>query len=219
MEKIGKKMTLVELWKYKREQKELVREIDCPLSNPMHVRFDSIIGLDVLDYDKGSYQVSRIYEYTRTANGKQFVFTDYDLFDRNSQATLRLRVNDGSVLLLTEYASDDLRNGGIYDVLKQTNIDKALHDDEADVEYQRIADLDHSWNASVRILVDDHNGKMTAANAIENKKIEYWDFSRQAVDEAGQTFEEFVFAEADWTDYRITLWKGREIAPEVINIV
>lgn len=224
------KMTLLELLKHKNEQKALAQEIECPVSNPMGVRFDSLVGLELVDYDHDGYKLRSINEYLRTIDGQKHSFTDYHLVDREGivgddmRPILRLRViGDRAYLLEFDFEIDMASGAELYDILKDTNRTSEFNAPIGDEErkYNRVGGLSKPWTANVKMLVDaNRDGKITATDPVIEKKIEYWDFSRTMENGfGGRKIEEFMFAEVDWASCDITLWTAVEIDPSSVVII
>ena len=221
------KMTLLELIKYKREQKELAKEIECPIANPLGLKFGSLISIPsvhIPDYIGDSVEVDcnlkAIENYVRVIDDEYFIFTDYLLkYNDKQEHDLKLRVCDEDVLLLTPYESmpySDEMNVVLLGTERTGKIQVTENDEQ--IEYFRINDIKSHWNVEVKRLVDDGSHKITKASKITSHYLKYWDFGREVTTDGG-IVGEFIIVEMDGTTGWITMRKGSFIDQQFVNII
>ena len=185
--------------------------------NPAHAKIGSTFTLDVINLRGLMFQLREIWEYKRNINGKQLTFGDYVLLARpvgKEDVEVRLRfmpveVPDAElthdVLVLTKF--DEMPyNEGLDGAVRDGSGEMTITDNatKAEETYWRNNNLKDAYVADVSIIKDAH-GKV---GDTEHTSVEYWDYSRETDDEAGQKFVQFLFVEMDSDSKMQTLWRG-----------
>jgi hypothetical protein len=157
----------------------------------------------------------------REVNDERHVFVDYMLRQvTEDDPSLKLRSQEGRCLLLQAIDAFGF-DQAFKDVLEDSTERFVVHNaDNTDDVYARLNGTNFPWFASISAIGDqDRDGKMTGNDRLIKTSIYYWDFVRDVKDEAGQTYEEFLFVEMDQDSGWFTLWRGREIHPSQVQVV
>lgn len=200
--------------------------------NPLKAKIGSSVTLDLLDYRQLNFFVRAIKEY----NCRKLQFVDYVLvarpFDRED-VVVRLRLSPSvdpqaelthNVLLLSLYheqAYDEELVKVLTDQSKKFVVDDTKNDDDptndTHEEYFRVNDVGESHVAAIKTLVDTNNDGKVDANEVTKEKIEFWDYSRNAVIE-GNKKEQYLFVEKDEKTGWFQMWQGVSVNPERIEV-
>ena len=213
------KMTLFEVFKSKREAEELGIEIDCPIANPLDLKFTSLIDIKTPDYYEMSFKLKAIEEYTRNIDGEVLTFTDYnlegriDLLNPSIYVPIKLRCVDEDALVMFNYESmaysEDLNE--VLNDTERTGKFEIPEDDGKVISYTRVNNIKNHWDVAVKKLIDaDHNGKITKSDPITEFELKYWDF---------QNGSDSFFIEMDKRTGWIKMWKGNFVNLQSIIII
>lgn len=176
------------------------KEKKVELFNPLEAKVGSTVVVDVIDLRTQDLTVKELLEYTRTIDSKEFQFTDYVLND-----SLRLRAMPDFCMSLTLFDEFEFNEDFLGVVEDACNSTFNLDDERA--EFVRCNKLTTPYVAQIKTL----------ANKIS--EISYWDFSRQAVDEAGYEYTDFVIIEKNDESGWFQLWRGQELLRNNIKVV
>jgi len=209
---------------FSRKQKfEEQFEIDCPLANPLNLKFNSLISIpsvylpNEFTRPEEDFKLTAIDEYTRHLDGASFVFSDYALVDREGRYSAKLRVYKTEALILNlseEMAYSDTMYNILVDT-ERTGMFEIIEGDSV-LHFKRVNNLKRHWDASVKKLIDaDNNGKITKTDPIITSSIKYWDFVRQ--DENNK--DVFLIIEMNKENGWIAMWEGRFIDPQSVTII
>jgi hypothetical protein len=212
--------TLLQLMKDRAEAKERAKEIECPVENPLQLRFNSMVSFALAEQQDNEYRVRTISEVVRDINHERHVFVDYELRQPESENVLKLRAQDNRYLLLSAIDSFGY-NEGFKEVLDEAlDLFTVTNPDGSTNDYARINHRAQPWHANVTAIEDkDGDGKMTGNDPVLQITMSYWDFEREVIDEAGQKHLEYLFAEMDKESGWFTLWLGNEIDASQILII
>jgi hypothetical protein len=215
------KKTLFQIMKDKAEAKERGKEIPCPVANPLELKFDSMVSFAIADMPEEEFRVKSIAETVREVNHERFLFVDYFLLRQSDGSPVfKLRAQDDRCLLLETIDSFGF-DEGFKEVIDDSLDGFTVHNaDGATDAYARMNGMSKPWCAAVSTLIDkDKDGKITGNDPVLNTMMDYWDFSREVVDEANQKYDEFLFVEMSRDSGWFTLWRGREIHPSQVLVV
>jgi len=215
-------MNLFERFK---KEKEVEKEIDCPVSNPLNLKFNSLIDIKIPEYYDISFKLDSIEEYKRNIYGKTYEFTDYILKASgvDNKDVVRLRLVDDEAIILKEYDSLPYSTDFNNLLLETENTGQFEIIDDATGKvtksYGRLNNIKHSWGASVRKLVDaDGNGIITKSDPVSEYGVKYWDFGCE-VEEAGVKSTEFLVIEMNGESGWITLYIGYFVDLQSVFII
>lgn len=201
--------------------------------NPLQAKIGSAILLNEIELKDLQFTVKEIYEYKRTINDKQFVFSDYVLLARplnKDDLVLRLRVNPVAdptkvagqtyqVLLLWPFDSLAYEEGLHKAVTDTTRKFQVIENGEVKEEYYRINDVTQAYRARVAIIRDADQNRRVDSSEVETMILEYWDYWRETNDEAGLPFTQYLFVEMSTANGWFQIWRGREIDPQRAFVV
>ena len=222
---MAKGRTLWEMWTGKNEP--LVEE---PYFNPMKAKIGSAVAINDIDLKQDDFFVAEIREYKRTIEGKPFFFADYVVRAQPLQGdavVLRLRVNPTDqadtgpthhVLVLRLY--DEMAyNEGFHGVVTDTTKKIEVADKNVTETYLRINDVQDSYKATVSAIRAVNQDGKGEKEEIQTVQVEYWDYSRETPDEAGNPMVQYLFVEMDTSSGWFQLWRGEEINPQRVVIL
>jgi hypothetical protein len=212
------------LWERLTKGKE---PLEFKYTNPAKAKIGCSFIIDSLDYKNLIFTLHEIIEYKRNINGKELFFADYVLIAKpigkwngKEEVLVRTRfmpieIPDSqfthNVILMTKYEEMKF-NEELDNVLRDNTGELLITDDSTGEEeqYWRLNDLKNSYHADLSIVTNQN---------VENKKVEYWDFSRITLDEANQQFTQYMFVEMD-KYYKVqTMWRGQEIDTNSVSIL
>ena len=219
------KRTLIELLRDKKTEKENEMEIECPLANPLWLKFTSLIDIKTAKFPdmETDLKLTGIEEYERIIDGSKFIFTDYLLSGRENKLAVQLRCMDEGDFILLQPFESMAHSEELEEVLNETEISGhfQITDDEKHTvdDYVCINNVKSPFEATVRKLVDtDHNNKITKTDPVITSRLKYWSFWRYA-EEAGVKFEEFLIIEMSKSNGWFTMWKGYFVDPNQVSII
>jgi len=219
------KLTLFEVVKAKKEQKENGIEIECPVANPLWLKFSSLIDINTAKFpDLRDLKLTAIEEYGRVIDESKFVFTDYRLTSReNDSVFIKLRCMDDGDFILLQPFENMAHSEELEEVLDETETSGhfQITDDENNTvdEYVCINNVKSPFEATVRKLVDaDRNDKITRTDPVITSRLKYWSFWRY-VEKEGTKFEEFLIIEMSKSNGWFTMWKGYFVDPNHVSII
>jgi hypothetical protein len=205
--------------------------VEFKYTNPAKAKIGCSFTIDAFGLRGLLFTLKEIVEYNRTVNGKELKFADYVLLARpvdGEETWVRMRFMP--LALKDADASHTVLVLHKYDEFKfMDELDKALRDDtgelvinggtDAEEKYWRVNDIRGSYTADISVISDaDGNGKVES-NEVENRELEYWDFSRITLDEAKQEFVQYLFVELDKDCGMQTMWRGEEVDPHSITVL
>lgn len=101
----------------------------------------------------------------------------------------------------------------------QVDVDDFGHQLDDPKIYWRVEDVIDPYHASVTLLVDKNGDGKVEYDELENFRVTYWDYHRDAIDENEQQFREYMFLEMkDDTKYFVFL-RGIELLASDIYLV
>lgn len=201
--------------------------------NPLKARVGASVMINLLDWKDYNFVLREIREYRRVIDGKEFLFVDYVLLARPLNADdilVRLRLNPvedpdaaGGLThraLLLHLTDEMAYDEGLYKVVTDTTRKfEVIEDGKVTAEYWRLNDVTDSYQAQVAVLKDsDHNNRVDA-DEVERLQIEYWDYTREVQDEAGQPVQEYLFVEMDRSSGWFQIWQGTEADPQQVLVM
>jgi hypothetical protein len=200
--------------------------------NPLKAQLGRSVTFDDLEWRDRDFKLRQILEYKRVIESREYVFVDYLLTERTIQGVetdMRLRLNPtgegdrgGEELnALMLFLEDEMKyDKGLHDVVRDpTGIFRIEKDGKVEAEFTRLHGLHEPYKATVTILADENADGRVARDEVEVRRIEYWDFERDAADAAGQPEKEYVFVEMDAKDGWFQIWRGRAFNPRKITVI
>jgi hypothetical protein len=201
--------------------------------NPLEARIGVSMTIDTVELRELNFFLQEIREYRRRIGPQEYTFVDYSLLAKP------LGTDDVAVRLRLNPIADTQRSGGRqYHVLMlrlddefeyTTDFESLLNDPsgvfqirENDVvmeEFERLHGLKSPYRATVSYLRDINQNQHIERDEIDRLELEYWDFSRQIQDEAGQPLDEYLFVEKDGTTGWFQIWRGSELSPQKIIVI
>jgi hypothetical protein len=201
--------------------------------NPLRARVGFGVTIDEIEWRELEFSLREIHEYKRRFGRRVFVFSDYVLTAKplnQEEVTIRLRLSP---------TDDPSEHGGVthhvllLQLLESLGFDKGLHkavtdntgkfqileDGVVQEEYFRLNDLRTPYRAHVKSLVDIDRNRRITYDEVKEHDIDYWDYSRELKDAAGQPETEYLFVEMDVKDGWFELWKGEEIDPKRVIVM
>lgn len=209
-------MKLFDLLHKFHNKNEVEKEIECPISNPLNLKFNSLIDIKSGEFFGIDFKLAAIEEYTRNVHGQKFVFTDYTL-KSNEIDHVKLRILENDAIVFTELDnfaySDEFQ-----EVLKETECTGCFEitdeillpytTGEVTNRYHRLNNIKHSWDTSVKKLIDiDGNGIITKSDPVTESTLKYWDFCCD-LEKDELKYTEFLVIERNEENGWFTLWKG-----------
>lgn len=200
--------------------------------NPFKARIGNSIHLDTLDYRGVFYTLTSLEVIDRSTS---VLMADYRLTaavstagksvpDDKKNLLLRAVPRDGTsgpskidfrIVVLTSFFEcgwdDDSRLGimeGVNDPAGEFVINPGTADEK---KYWRLQGLKTAEAATVSVVKD-------ADSDVKTHRIEMWGYSRTTQDEAKQDVNEYLYVQKDVTNKWLTIYLGREIPPERINV-
>jgi hypothetical protein len=198
--------------------------------NPIRAKIGNAVAINDLDLKSYDFLVREIRQYQRTIEGQQFLFADYVLRAqplKGNEVVLRLRVNPAAkdvaglthtVLVLRLYdelAYDKDFHGVVTDTTKKIEVTE----DGLTQTYWRINDVQSSYLAQVAVISDVNQDGKVEEEEVRKLQIEYWDYWRETLDEAGSKVVQFLFVEMDKESGWFQLWRGEEINPQRVMVI
>jgi hypothetical protein len=211
----------------------LSRPREYKVYNPLRARVGFGITIDDVDWRDLDFSLCEIHEYKRRLGPRVFVFSDYVIQAKplnEEEVTLHLRLNPvdnperhGGVthhVLLLELVESLGYDEGLHKAVSDnTGKFQVLEDGVVKEEWYRCHGLTSPYRARVKALVDiDRNHRITY-DEIKEFDVDYWDFSREVKDEAGQPVTQYLFVEMDTSDGWFELWQGEEMDPKKVMVV
>jgi hypothetical protein len=203
--------------------------------NPLRAKVGSAVMVNEIDLKDQNFVVKEIRAYRRQIGGQEFPFVDYVLLSRplgGEDLWLRLRLVpldrteaervsglDHNVLLLRLY--DEMAyDKGLHDVVTdKTRRFQVIDEGKVTEEYFRVGDVTDSYKAEVAVLQDtDSDGKVDS-DEVAQKRVEYWDYSRQTTGEAGLPLRQYLFVEMDADSGWFQIWRGQEIDAQQVYVM
>jgi len=222
---MAKGRTLWEMWTGKKEP-----PVEEQYFNPMKAKIGSAVNINDIDLKQDDFFVTEIREYKRIIEGKPFFFADYVVLAqplKGDAVVLRLRVNPTDradtglthhllvLRLYDEMAYDEGFHGVVTDTTKKIEVT----DNNLTETYWRINDVQDSYKATVTVIRDANQGGKVEKEEVQVVQVEYWDYSRQTPDEAGNPMVQYLFVEMDTSSGWFQLWRGEEINPQRVVIL
>ncbi len=207
--------------------------VEFKFCNPLKARIGNAVMLNEVELRDLNFFIHEIREYRRTINGRQFLSADYVLLARplhGADVLARLRLNPVAdpdraagvthdALLLRLY-DETAYNEDLHNVVKDTTRKfQVLQDGRVQEEYHRVNDVTGSYRAHVSVIRDANKDGKVEMNEVAAVDVEYWDYWREATDEAGQPVTEFLFVEMNTSDGWFQLWRGRAIDPQKVLVM
>jgi hypothetical protein len=200
--------------------------------NPLKAQVGRSVAIEDVDWRDHSFTIREFREYRRQIEGREFVFADYGLYERalsGAETKMRLWLNpaedaqdtgqDFRALLLAQ--EDDMAyNEGLHLVLKDpSGVFRIEQDGKVTAEFQRLHGLIKPYQAEVTVMVDENRDKRIDKDEVSTVKLDYWDFSREVPDAAGQMETEYLFVEMDKSSGWMQIWRGKEFNPRKIMVI
>jgi len=197
--------------------------------NPMNARLGSIIAIDDIGLGKCDFAVEGIEEFTRQIEGQTFKFTDYLVRNRGESEVMRIRINPAdptstgvphNILFLRpedEFGfSEDFLG-----VLKDPSRKFTITDEKTGKsdDFWRINDVSEAYQCSIVIIKSINADGSLDESDVARGQGEYWDFWREAKDEVGLAFREFVFVHMNAENGWFQIFRGRETDPKRITVI
>ncbi|MFL5341857.1 MAG: hypothetical protein ACJ8F7_17055 [Gemmataceae bacterium] len=192
--------------------------------NPLRAKPGAGFTIDNVEWRDHNFRLDEIRDYRRHIRGQEFSFADYVLVDRPLHADevrVRLRVNpvaDPAVAGVSQHAlllhlEDDLAySKELHDAVKSDTKSFQIHHDGGETEdFYRLNDVADSYKADEAVIRD---GK-----EVQKLRLEYWDYSRDVPDAAGQPTTEYLFVEMDSDSGWFQLWRGVEVDPHKVVVM
>jgi hypothetical protein len=201
--------------------------------NPLRARVGAAVTIDLLPWRDLPFTLVAIHEYRRGIEGQQFPFADYVVQARplgGDPVVLRLRLNpvddpeqSAGVthhVLLLKRTEDMPYNEELHRVVQDgTRKLQILQDGQVQAEYRRINDVATPFRAEVTILKDKDQDHRVQSDEVETQRLLYWDYWREAPDEAGQPQGEFLFVEMNEDNGWMQMWQGNAIDPQRVLVL
>lgn len=175
------------------------KEKKVEVSNPLEAKIGSTVVIDTLDFRDKELLVKDIVEYKRQIGTEKFLFTDYHLSNE-----FKLRVMPDFVLTLNLYREFEFDEDFLSVV--EDACASGFNIDDEDAHFNRCNNL-----------TDPYSAELTSA--VKKSKVKYWDFSRQATDEAGYEYTDFVMVEQDEETGWFQVWWGQETLKSNVKVV
>jgi hypothetical protein len=200
--------------------------------NPLHARIGTSILIDEVEWKAHTFFVQEIREYRRTIGGQDFRFADYVLLARvpgKEDVRIRLRLNpvDDTVksgglshhALLLHLFDEMAYDEGLYGVVNDTTGRfQVRENDQVTEEYERLHGVTGPYKAVVTVIKDVNQDSRVDPDEVEKVRLEYWDYSRQVPNAAGQPVPQYLFVEMDTETGWFQLWRGEELNPEKVQV-
>lgn len=200
--------------------------------NPLRARIGSAATINDIDLAEHNFFIKEIREYQRDVGGGSFAFTDYHLLAKpldKPEVWVKLRLNPRDVpsaiagmthdILLLQLDDEFEYDKGFHDVLcDDTKKFEVREDDVLIAEYWRINETNEPYVADVSIVQDTDQDGRVERDEVQVVKMEFWDYWRETNDEAGQPYNEYLFAEMDQSNGYFQIWKGKSIGAESVTI-
>jgi hypothetical protein len=200
--------------------------------NPLKAQLGRSVTFDDIEWRDRDFKLRKILQYKRVIEGREFQFVDYVLTERTVQGVetdMRLRINptgEGAkggeeLYALMLFLEDEMKyDEGFHDVLRDpSGLFRIEHEGKVEAEFTRLHGLREPYKAAVTILADENADGKVAKDEIDVKRIEYWDFERDAADAAGQPEKEYLFVELDSNDGWFQIWRGKSYDPRKITVI
>lgn len=208
------------LWEMLTKPKPVEIPLELQYYNPLKLRIGVCVKVDTLDYEKLTFTLRSIKEYTRKLGGVKHQFVDYNLVAQPLEG--------GPVFLtLRLIPEEDSADGTTHSVILLEKIsdcgyDKTFHEGlvndtfiEEDATYWRVNEATSEWTADVvELSLNSKKNKVTA----KNSSVDYWDFWRTTKDVADQDVLEFYIVEMNKSDGFFTFLMGPKVNSERIGV-
>lgn len=200
--------------------------------NPLRAKIGGAVVIDDIEWRDRNFLLREIRVYSRKIEGKEFLFADYEAVERTTkgeETLIRVRVNPAAdaqysgiphqALLLS--LEDDLAyDEGLHSVVKDTTKKfQILQDGRVTAEFTRLHDLSEPYHAEVTVLADENQNRRIDRDEVKTVRLDYWDYSRDVPDAAGQPRKEYLFVEMDTGDGWFQIWRGTEIDPNKVSVM
>jgi hypothetical protein len=200
--------------------------------NPLQARVGSSVMIDDVEWRDLNFFLREIREYKRRISGKEFVFVDYVLRARplrGNEVCIRLRLNPvddpdrhGGLthhVLLLQLDDDLPYSADLHRVVNDTTGKfQILQDGQVREEFERIGGVSSPYKAQVAVLRDVNRDEKVSQDEVERLRLEYWDYSREVKDAAGQAQQQFLFVEMNTQNGWFQIWRGQEIDPQRVMV-
>jgi hypothetical protein len=190
--------------------------------NPEEARVGSTVSLDILDHRDVIYTVKEIREADVSMGDRRHKFTDYVLFawlgEEEHWCRLRLvpepnpDLSTHRVLLLT-MLEEMTYNEDFHAILKDESGKFNVEEPGRVDEYSRVGGVKTPYIATITMMQDEDNSGRVDAHEVKHEKIEFWDYSRLALDK-----EEFIFVEMNSDNGWFQIWHGVQINPQSVSV-
>jgi hypothetical protein len=203
--------------------------------NPLRAKVGSSVMINDVELKDHNFFVKELREYRRTIGGQEFRFVDYVLLSRplgGEDLWLRLRLIplegpdagrvaglDHNVLLLSLYDEVSYDEDFYKVVTDSTRKFEVRENGRVTEEYGRVNDVTDSYKAEVAVIKDMDNDGKVDSDEVETVRLEYWDYSREIKDEAGQPLRQYLFVEMDSASGWFQLWRGQEADPQQVYVM
>lgn len=197
--------------------------VELSYHNPLRAKVGSSVSINEPDLKDYNFFVREMREYTRTIDGRPFVFVDYALLARplgGEDVWVRLRLvplaepdpagglTHHALLLrlYDEFAYDEAFYAVVTDTTRKFEVSEG---GEVTEEYWRVNDVAEPYRAQVAVIRDTNSDGTVTPDEVEQVKLEYWDYWRE-IDAPGGPVREYLFVEIDRGNGWTQIWRGGE---------
>lgn len=205
--------------------------VELTYHNPLRAKVGSSVSINEPELKELNFFVREMREYTRTIDGRPFVFVDYLLLARPLGAEdvwVRLRLvpvaepDPASGLthhalllrLYDEFAYDEAFYGVVTDTTRKFEVSEEGRVTE---EYWRVNDVAEPYRARVAVIRDTDQDGTVSPGEVERTEVEYWDYWRE-VDAPGGPVRQYLFVEIDRGSGWTQLWRGAEADLQAVMV-
>lgn len=216
------------LWQKWTQPTPVEKPLELQCFNPLGVKVGDSVTLDVLDYRSTGFIVEEVREYDRHL-GEKAKFTDYTLapiFKRENNKSVRLRCYQTpdktmpyEAIVLTWYDGLPFDQGLADHCNAESGLFEVFEDGVLQESFSRVGGLRVVGEATVRSFKDDDGSGKVDLDEVETFDIEYWDYVREAMDEANQCYERYLIVEKDKRNGWFEIWTGHTVHPERVLLM
>lgn len=207
--------------------------IELQFYNPLRAKIGSPVLFNDVELKEHNFFVKEIRAYRRTIGAGDYYTVDYVLLARElnkADLVYRLRLNpvqdpnaagglSHHALLLRLYDEFAYTEDFHKVVNDRTRKFQVMENGQVTEEYHRIHDVTDSYHAEVWLIRDVDGDGRVDPNEVEKSGLEYWDYWREATDEAGQPRHEYLFVEMDGKNGWFQIWRGPEIDAQQVLMI
>jgi len=196
--------------------------------NPLKVKVGSTLSIDTMGHRDRTYKIVSMREFDRDIC-KLGKFVDYEGICRVGKLIEKMQlrlvplehpdVDSGlthSAVVLSLYyecSNQDAIDSGLDGTVKGPTGQFEIEQDGLKTVYFRMSDLKTAYIAQVSVLKDEDGNGIVNTDEIHREVVEYYDYHTELLDEAGQTYLEFLFVERNQKTGWWQVWKGSEVDP------